>query len=73
MWRASLVEMAVPYADTATPYVRKCAFDVGDYGLGNCTNSLELGCDCLGHIHYFDGMLNDTKGAMPLHLYAVIV
>ena len=60
--RLSLVEMAVPYADPNHPYPRKCAFDVGDYGLGFCANSLELGCDCLGHIHYFDAALNDSKG-----------
>ena len=60
--RASLVEMAVPYGDVNEPFQRKCAFDVGDYGLGYCANSLELGCDCLGHIQYFDGILNDTQG-----------
>lgn len=62
MNRLSLVEMAVPYGDPNPPYPRKCAFDVGDYGLGFCANSLELGCDCLGHIHYFDAALNDSKG-----------
>lgn len=62
MKRASLVEMAVPYADPHPPFSRKCAFDVGDYGLGYCANSLELGCDCLGHIHYFDAYMNDTDG-----------
>jgi len=62
--RLSLVEMAVPYGDPHPPFTRKCAFDVGDYGLGFCANSLELGCDCLGHIHYFDATLNDSKG-MP--------
>jgi primary-amine oxidase len=36
---------------------------VGDYGLGFCANSLALGCDCLGHIKYFDAVLNDSKGA----------
>lgn len=60
--RASLVEMAVPYGDPNPPYERKCAFDVGDYGLGYCTNSLELGCDCLGHIRYFDVTLADSAG-----------
>lgn len=60
--RASLVEMAVPYADPHPPFERKCAFDVGDYGLGYCTNSLELGCDCLGSIHYFDAVLANSKG-----------
>ena len=38
------------------------AFDVGDYGLGYCANELTLGCDCLGHIHYFDATLSDSKG-----------
>ncbi len=62
MHRASLVEMAVPYADPNEHFARKCAFDVGDYGLGFCANSLSLGCDCLGHIHYFDATLNDSQG-----------
>ena len=62
MKRASLVEMAVPYADPNPPFERKCAFDVGDYGLGYCADSLELGCDCLGHIRYFDAVLCDSKG-----------
>jgi primary-amine oxidase len=69
--RASLVEMAVPYADPRAPYSRKCAFDVGDYGLGYCANSLELGCDCLGHIHYFDAYLNDVNGDPKLIKKAV--
>jgi len=64
--RASLVEMAVPYGDSNPPFQRKCAFDVGDYGLGYCANSLELGCDCLGHIHYFDALLNDVDGQPKL-------
>jgi primary-amine oxidase len=60
--RLSLVEMAVPYADPHNPFTRKCAFDVGDYGLGNCTTNLSLGCDCLGDIFYFGAVLNDSKG-----------
>ena len=32
------------------------------YYSGNCTTSLDLGCDCLGEIFYFDAVLNDTKG-----------
>ena len=46
--RASLVgDGRAVYADPNHPYTRKCAFDVGDYGLGYCANSLELGCDCV--------------------------
>eukprot|EP00879_Flechtneria_rotunda_P011264 GHRR01011766.1.p1 GENE.GHRR01011766.1~~GHRR01011766.1.p1 ORF type:complete len:590 (+),score=170.84 GHRR01011766.1:1269-3038(+) len=60
--RASLAEMAVPYGDPNYPYIRKCAFDVGDYGMGFVANSLQLGCDCLGHIKYFDGVVNNAQG-----------
>lgn len=63
--RASLVEIIVPYGDPREPYHNKCAFDVLDYGLGMSAASLELGCDCLGHIKYFDGVVNNTKGATP--------
>jgi len=36
--------------------------DIGDYGMGFSANSLELGCDCLGHIQYFDAIINDGRG-----------
>lgn len=62
MHRASMVEIIVPYGDPRHPFQHKCAFDVMDYGLGFTANSLELGCDCLGHIKYFDGMVNNAKG-----------
>ena len=71
MNRASLVEMAVPYGDPNAPFSRKCAFDVGDYGLGYCANSLELGCDCLGHIHYFDVCMADENGTPQLKKKAI--
>ncbi|WIA30543.1 hypothetical protein OEZ86_000626 [Tetradesmus obliquus] len=69
--RASLVEMAVPYGDPREPFQRKCAFDVGDYGLGYCANSLALGCDCLGYIHYFDAALTNSSGEPVLLKNAV--
>ncbi|EME25875.1 primary-amine oxidase, partial [Galdieria sulphuraria] len=60
--RASLAEMLVPYGDPRPPHNRKIAFDVGEYGLGFCCNSLKLGCDCLGVITYFDAVVHDTLG-----------
>ncbi len=48
--RASTVEIIVPYGDPRSPFHKKCAFDVVDYGLGFSCSSLELGCDCLGHV-----------------------
>lgn len=60
--RASVCEMVVPYGDPEEQYFRKNAFDIGEYGIGMMANSLELGCDCLGHIRYFDAWMNDSRG-----------
>ena len=62
LYRASLTEMVVPYGDPGPTQFRKNAFDVGEYGIGMCANSLTLGCDCLGHIRYFDAHLCDSRG-----------
>jgi primary-amine oxidase len=62
LYRASLSEMVVPYGDPAPQQARKNAFDAGEYGLGYCANSLELGCDCLGLIKYFDSHLCTSRG-----------
>lgn len=62
LYRASLTEMVVPYGDPGPTQRRKNAFDVGEYGMGACANSLQLGCDCLGHIHYFDAHLVTSRG-----------
>ena len=61
--RASLAEMVVPYGDPTAAHYRKNAFDVGEYGIGRMTNSLKLGCDCLGVIRYFDAVVNTMAGA----------
>ncbi|MEL6490929.1 MAG: primary-amine oxidase [Cyanobacteria bacterium J06621_3] len=61
-YRASLAEMTVPYGDPLPHHYRKNAFDVGEYGIGSLANSLTLGCDCLGVIHYFDGFMTDSRG-----------
>lgn len=59
--RLSVCEMVVPYGDPRSPHYLKNAFDAGEDGLGRNTNSLELGCDCLGLIHYFDAnIVGDT-------------
>jgi primary-amine oxidase len=55
-YRISLSEMTVPYGDPRAPYHRKQAFDLGDCGFGTNANQLHLGCDCLGTIHYMDGV-----------------
>ncbi|KAL4736494.1 copper amine oxidase [Aspergillus similis] len=70
-YRLSMSEMTVPYGDPRAPFHRKQAFDVGDVGFGITANQLSLGCDCLGHIKYFDGYRCDSRGE-PVHLENVI-
>jgi primary-amine oxidase len=62
MHRASLAEMVVPYGDPTPGSFRRNAFDLGEYGIGSLLDSLTLGCDCLGHIHYFDVCAHDWHG-----------
>ena len=62
MHRASCAEMIVPYGEPHPMHSWRTYFDAGEYGLGACTNSLVLGCDCLGDITYLDAHLADTKG-----------
>jgi primary-amine oxidase len=62
LYRASVAEMVVPYGDPAVQCYRKNAFDLGEYGIGMLANSLTLGCDCLGHIKYFDAHMTNSRG-----------
>jgi primary-amine oxidase len=61
-YRMSFAEMVVPYRDPSFDHYRRTAFDIGEWGLGYMTTSLELGCDCLGEIVYLDAVLPDTAG-----------
>jgi primary-amine oxidase len=60
--RAAVNEMYVPYLDSDPTAYRKNFFDWGEYGAGPLTASLELGCDCLGEIRYFDAAVLDGHG-----------
>ena len=60
--RMSFAEMIVPYRDPSPDHFRRTAFDIGEWGLGFMTTSLELGCDCLGEIRYLDAVMHDSKG-----------
>ena len=65
--RAAMSDMVVPYGDPAPTHHRKNTFDGGELNFGALVNSLTLGCDCLGEIHYFDVALVDQDG----HPYTV--
>ncbi|KJK79365.1 hypothetical protein H634G_04956 [Metarhizium anisopliae BRIP 53293] len=73
-YRMSIAEMVVPYGHPEPPHHRKHAFDLGEYGAGYLTNSLSLGCDCKGAIHYLDadlptrsGEVRRVKNALCIH------
>jgi primary-amine oxidase len=59
--RASYAEMTVPYADPDRFY--QAPLDIGEFNIGTMTNSLELGCDCVGEIRYFDAAYIDPGGS----------
>ena len=61
--RMSIAELVIPYGDQGiNGAARKAAFDTGEFGFGNYTNSLVLGCDCLGEIVYLDVAYADAAG-----------
>lgn len=62
LYRASVAEMVVPYGDPSPVRFWQNYFDAGEYSLGKSANSLQLGCDCLGEIRYFDATIAATDG-----------
>ncbi|MGG7509865.1 primary-amine oxidase [Plantibacter sp. YIM 135249] len=62
IYRASINEMLVPYGDPSPVRFWQNYFDTGEYLFGRFTNSLALGCDCVGEIQYFDATLADELG-----------
>jgi primary-amine oxidase len=71
--RMSFAEMVVPYRDPSPDHVRRTAYDIGEWGLGFMTTSLELGCDCLGEITYLDAVLHDSAGEPKVIRNAICV
>ncbi|WP_020672958.1 primary-amine oxidase [Amycolatopsis nigrescens] len=62
LYRASVAEMVVPYADPGPIRFWQNYFDTGEYQLGRLANALELGCDCLGVITYLDAVVAGGDG-----------
>ena len=60
--RASYTELAVTYGDASPGHWFMSFLDFGELQPGLLANSLSLGCDCLGLIHYFDVVLSNSDG-----------
>jgi len=72
--RAAVSEMVVPYGEPQPTHEWQNYFDAGEYQYGRLANSLVLGCDCLGEIHYVDATVADDfcnpmeiKNAICIH------
>ena len=72
--RAALSDMVVPYGTADPMHSWKAVHDGTEYGFGTMLNSLTLGCDCLGEIHYldanlfsYDGSAHTVKNAICIH------
>lgn len=55
------------------PHQRKHAFDLGEYGAGYMANSLSLGCDCKGSIHYLDAEFPTQAGSVRTIKQAICI
>lgn len=71
--RLSMAELVIPYADPSPGSYRKNAFDTGEVFMGINTNSLTLGCDCLGEIHYLDSSYVDDLGEVQTIRNAICI
>ena len=71
--RAALSDMVVPYGDTDPMHRWKHVLDAGEASIGNCINSLTLGCDCVGEIHYLDHVCVKPDGTARLVERAICI
>jgi len=62
LYRASFSEMAVPYGDPAGNWNWRCAFDVGEYGVGKGAGTIEAGIDAPENAMLFDAVLANELG-----------
>lgn len=64
--RASISEMVVPYGDPSADWNWRNAFDMGEYGLGQSSVSLEPGLEVPKHARTFSQFLADDDGTPKL-------
>ena len=62
IYRAGLSEMVVPYADPDETWIFRNAFDVGEYGLGRLSNTMELGREVPENAVLLDAVFADDFG-----------
>ncbi len=73
LYRASVAEMVVPYADPSLAWNWRSAFDQGEYGLGRTCNSLQLGKDVPSNAILLDAVFANDRGVPYVHPAALSV
>lgn len=73
LYRASLSEMVVPYADTSESWTWRNAFDQGEYGMGRSANTLNAGEDAPENAVFFDATFADDRGVPYVQERAVML
>ncbi|RTL45956.1 MAG: primary-amine oxidase [Candidatus Melainabacteria bacterium] len=63
LYRGSVSELCVPYADPTAGWSFRDAFDAGQYGLGNSISALEPLADAPANAKFFDAVIADQLGA----------
>ncbi len=71
LYRASLSEMVVPYGDRDSMWSWRAAFDVGEYGIGRLSGSLEPHTDAPDNAQFFDAAFADDDGVPYVLEHAV--
>ncbi|MEP7217933.1 MAG: primary-amine oxidase [Bacteroidota bacterium] len=62
LFRGSLSEMVVPYADPDSNWRWRSAFDVGEYGVGRLSSPLERNIDAPANATLLDAVFADDSG-----------
>lgn len=78
LYRASVVDLMVPYGDPSPFHNKKMVLDAGDYGLGNFIVPLSHGnydlynCDCFGEVIYHLDVTRVSSNGTPIKIKKAI-
>lgn len=73
LYRASLSEMLVPYADPERTWSFRNAFDAGEYGIGRLTTEMTPGADAPATAMFLPAVFADDHGVPSTRARAVAV
>src|SRR5262249_19651856 len=69
LYRTSISELVVPYAETAETWNWRVAFDQGEFGMGRAAETLHKGIDVPEHAEVMDAVVNGRVRQGVVALY----